>query len=138
MKINSKLQEANDDFTRRMDAMEKRLQRTASEKEALLEENKVASLDIFVQLIDCFNDLPNLQKLNQESATRISQRELSDLINEKDDEIKELRREGESLSKQVGKHSEVIKKLRGKEKSNEAELKTLKSELEDRRKECER
>lgn len=68
----------------------------------------------------------------------MSETEISDLIKEKDDVIDDLRREGEALSKQVGKHSDIIKKLRTKEKANEKETKSLKTELEERRNECER
>ena len=49
-----------------------------------------------------------------------------------------MRTEGEALSKQVGKHSEIVKKLRSKEKSNEKEIKNLKEKLEDKTKENER
>ena len=45
---------------------------------------------------------------------------------------------GESLSKQLGKHSEVIKKLRSKEKSSDKELKNLRERIEDKTKECDR
>ncbi len=45
---------------------------------------------------------------------------------------------GESLSKQVGKHSEIIKKLRAKEKASDKELKSLRTELEEVKAECER
>ncbi len=45
---------------------------------------------------------------------------------------------GEKLSKQVGKHSEIIKKLRSKEKASDKELKTLRSDLEEARSECDR
>lgn len=68
----------------------------------------------------------------------MSDKELKELLSEKDEIIDDLRREGESLSKQVGKHSEVIKKLRTKEKSTDKEVKKLSSQLEDRKAECDR
>ena len=42
------------------------------------------------------------------------------------------------MSKQLGKHSEVIKKLRSKEKSSDKELKNLRERIEDKTKECDR
>ena len=68
----------------------------------------------------------------------MSQNELNEILKEKDEIIDDLRHEGESLSKQAGKHSEVIKKLRAKEKSNEKEMKSLKSDLDDKKTECDR
>jgi chromosome segregation ATPase len=68
----------------------------------------------------------------------MSQSELTELLAEKDDSITGLQREGESLSKQVGKHSEIIKKLRAKEKAAASEMKSIKTELEETKKECEK
>ena len=68
----------------------------------------------------------------------MSQEELSSLLEEKDEIIEDLRSEGEKLSKQVGKHSDIIKKLRTKEKANEKEIKKLKKELEETKSENER
>ena len=65
---------------------------------------------------------------------RVSQKELTKLLSEKDEVIADLRSEGESLSKQAGKHSEIIKKLRSKEKSLEKELTSTKSGLEEKTK----
>ena len=75
-----------------------------------------------------------MKTLKKEAASRLSDAEIA----EKDEIITDLRAEGESLSKQVGKHSEIIKKLRSKEKSNEKEIKNLKDKVEDKTKECER
>lgn len=61
-----------------------------------------------------------------EAATRLSSQELSTLNAEKDEIIKELREEGEKLSKQQLQHSNIIKKLRVKEKENDALIKSQK------------
>lgn len=61
-----------------------------------------------------------------EAATRLSSQELSTLNAEKDEIIKELREEGEKLSKQQLQHSNIIKKLRVKEKENDALVKSQK------------
>jgi chromosome segregation ATPase len=68
----------------------------------------------------------------------MSQNELNEILKEKDEIIDDLRHEGESLSKQAGKHAEVIKKLRAKEKANDKEIKSLKSDLDDKKAECDR
>ncbi len=65
---------------------------------------------------------------------RISQKDVAKLLAEKDEIIVDLREEGENLSRQAGKHSEIIKKLRAKEKSLEKELNSTKNSLEERTK----
>merc|ERR1712223_227462 len=92
MKINAKLSEANlssEEFTQRLATMEKKLQQTIVERDKYQSE---------------------LKTLKKEAANRLSDAEIA----EKDEIITDLRAEGESLSKQVGKHSEIIKKLRSK------------------------
>ncbi len=56
------------------------------------------------------------------------------MVAEKDEVIADLRSEGESLSKQAGKHSDIIKKLRTKEKAVEKELTSTKANLEEKTK----
>jgi hypothetical protein len=65
---------------------------------------------------------------------RISQKDVAKLLAEKDEIIVDLREEGENLSRQAGKHSEIIKKLRTKEKSLEKELNSTKNSLEEKNK----
>ena len=74
---------------------------------------------------------PFLQVLKKD---RISQKDVAKLLAEKDEIIVDLREEGENLSRQAGKHSEIIKKLRTKEKSLEKELNSTKNSLEERTK----
>lgn len=120
MKINAKLNESNlasEEFTQRLATLERKLQQTMAEKDKLKVENR---------------------DMKKDSSTRLSQVEVKDLLQEKDEIIQDLRQEGETLSKQLGKHSEVIKKLRSKEKSSDKEVKSLRSQLDDKTKECER
>lgn len=67
-----------------------------------------------------------MEQLKVEAATRLSSQELSTLNAEKDEIIKELREEGEKLSKQQLQHSNIIKKLRVKEKENDTLIKSQK------------
>ena len=120
MKINAKLNEtviATEDITQRLSTMEKKLQRSMAEKDALAAENK---------------------KLKGEAKVRVKQSEIDEIMAEKDESIEGLRLEGEALSKEVGKKCEIILKLRNKEKTSEKELKSLRTELDERKKECER
>ena len=120
MKINAKLNEtvlSTEDITQRLSTMEKKLQRAMAEKDSLAAENK---------------------KLKGEAQRRVPQSDIDEIMAEKDESIEGLRAEGEALSKQVGKQSEAIKKMRAKEKTSEKEMKNLQSDLDERKKECER
>jgi thiaminase len=68
----------------------------------------------------------NLDQLKLEAASRLSSQEISTINAEKDEIIKELREEGEKLSKQQLQHSNIIKKLRVKEKETDATIKSQK------------
>ena len=119
-KINTRLSEthlASEEFTQRLSSMEQRLHQTISERDNLKEENR---------------------KMKQEAATRMSKGQVEEILTEKDEIITDLRAEGESLSKKVGKQSEVIKKIRQTEKGLEKELKSTKEKLEKKTEECER
>lgn len=67
-----------------------------------------------------------LDQAKLDVATRMSKNELESATAEKDEVIKELREEGEKLSKTQLQHSNIIKKLRAKEKEHEATIKNLK------------
>ena len=148
MKINSKLTESsisNEEFTQRLSTMEKKLQRTMAEKETLLHENQVclnlywSEVPNYLPIYFTLNSyLFQFQKLTHASAGQRSQNEMNELVQEKDETIEDLMKEGEKLSRQVGKHSEIIKKLRSKEKSNEKEIKALKTDLDKKKDECDR
>jgi len=68
----------------------------------------------------------NLDQLKLEAASRLSSQEISTINAEKDEIIKELREEGEKLSKQQLQHSNIIKKLRVKEKETDTTIKSQK------------
>lgn len=96
--------QVTEEYTQRLSALEKKFQQAIREKDSLRKQ---------------------LEKVKQEASTRMSKGELEALINEKDETIKELREEGEKLSKQQLQHSNIIKKLRAKEKENEVTIKHL-------------
>ena len=119
-KINSRLTETNmasEEFTQRLSSMEQKLQQAIAERDTLKDENT---------------------NMKHEAAMRITHVQVDEIISEKNEIITDLRAEGESLSKQVGKQSEIIKKIRQKEKASDKELKNLKEKIERKTEECER
>lgn len=94
-----------EEYTQRLSALERKFQQAIREKDILRKQ---------------------LEHAKQEAATRMSKGELETLIGEKDEIIKELREEGEKLSKQHLQHSNIIKKLRTKEKENDVTIKSFK------------
>ncbi|XP_069793198.1 TATA element modulatory factor isoform X2 [Narcine bancroftii] len=60
-----------------------------------------------------------LKALKMELSTRFTSNETADLVREKDEQIRGLLEEGEKLSKQHLHNSNIIKKLRTKEKEHE-------------------
>lgn len=96
--------QVTEEYTQRLSALEKKFQQAIREKDGLRKQ---------------------LEQVKQEAATRMSKGEMESLLSEKDETIKELREEGEKLSKQQLQHSNIIKKLRAKEKENEVTIKHL-------------
>lgn len=94
-----------DDYTQRLSALERKFQQAIRERDSLRK---------------------NLEQLKMEAATRLSSQEMYTISAEKDMIIRELREEGDKLSKQQLQHSNIIKKLRIKEKENDALLKSQK------------
>uniref|UniRef100_A0A9J7YGK6 TATA element modulatory factor 1 n=1 Tax=Cyprinus carpio carpio TaxID=630221 RepID=A0A9J7YGK6_CYPCA len=60
--------------------------------------------------------------LREELASRLNSNETLELIKEKEEQIRELLEEGEKLSKQQLQHSNIIKKLRVKERESDSQI----------------
>ena len=99
------LTQITDEYTQRLSALERKFQQAIRDRDLLRK---------------------NVEQLKQETASRLSSVEMSKINAEKDEIIKELREEGEKLSKQQLQHSNIIKKLRAKEKENESTMKSQK------------
>lgn len=99
------LSQVTEEYTQRLSALEKKFQQAIRDKDSLRKQ---------------------LEQCKQESAVRISKSEMSAMMDEKEETIRQLREEGEKLSKQQLQHSNIIKKLRAKEKEQEAAIKNLK------------
>lgn len=99
------LTQVTEEYTQRLSALERKFQQAIRDKDSLRKQ---------------------LDQCKQEAAVKVSKVELNALILEKDETIAQLREEGEKLSKQQLQHSNIIKKLRAKEKEQESVIKNLK------------
>lgn len=99
------LTQVTEEYTQRLSALERKFQQAIRDKDSLRKQ---------------------LEQSKQEAAVKVSKTEINSLIVEKDETIAQLREEGEKLSKQQLQHSNIIKKLRAKEKEQESVIKNLK------------
>ncbi|XP_058175793.1 TATA element modulatory factor [Anopheles ziemanni] len=104
-------------YTQRLSALERKFQQAIREKEILKRQ---------------------LQTLRAEEEQKVARREVDKVLAERDFMIGELQKEGESLSKQVLQHSNIIKKLRAKEKESDALIRKQRDELSELVEEAER
>ncbi|KAM6177331.1 TATA element modulatory factor [Erethizon dorsatum] len=94
----SSISSLKDEFTQRIAEAEKKVQLACKERDAAKKEIKT---------------------IKEELAIRLNSSETADLLKEKDEQIRGLMEEGEKLSKQQLHNSNIIKKLRTKDKDNE-------------------
>ncbi|NXF91573.1 TMF1 factor, partial [Eubucco bourcierii] len=94
----SSLSSLKEEFAQRIADAEKKLQVACKERDAAKKEVKT---------------------VKEELATRLNTNETAELLKEKEEQIKGLMEEGEKLSKQQLHNSNIIKKLRAKEKERE-------------------
>ncbi|XP_062825763.1 TATA element modulatory factor [Anolis carolinensis] len=96
---NSSISSLKEEFAQRIADAEKKVQLACKERDAAKKEVK---------------------NLKEDLATRLNSNETAELLKEKDEQIKGLLEEGEKLSKQQLQSSNIIKKLRAKEKEKES------------------
>ncbi|XP_045385615.1 TATA element modulatory factor [Lemur catta] len=94
----SSISSLKDEFTQRIAEAEKKVQLACKERDAAKKE---------------------IKNVKEELATRLNSSETAELLKEKDEQIQGLMEEGEKLSKQQLHNSNIIKKLRAKDKENE-------------------
>lgn len=99
-----------EEWTQRLSALERKFQQAIRERDALRRQ---------------------LEQAKRDASEKVSKSQLDATLAERDQLISELRTEGEKLSKQHLQHSNIIKKLRTKEKENETTIKNLKEQLEE-------
>nr|XP_020657341.1 TATA element modulatory factor [Pogona vitticeps] len=95
---NSSISSLKEEFAQRIADAEKKVQLACKERDAAKKEVKI---------------------LKEDLATRLNSNETAELLKEKEEQIKGLMEEGEKLSKQQLQNSNIIKKLRMKEKERE-------------------
>ncbi|XP_028854809.1 TATA element modulatory factor [Denticeps clupeoides] len=97
----SSVQSLKEEFTQRIAEAERKAQLACKERDIAKKE---------------------IKGLRDELSTRFNSNETLELIREKEEQIRELLDEGEKLSKQQLQHSNIIKKLRAKEKESDARM----------------
>ncbi|XP_036037205.1 TATA element modulatory factor isoform X2 [Onychomys torridus] len=100
----SSISSLKDEFTQRIAEAEKKVQLACKERDAAKKEVKT---------------------IKEELATRLNSSQTADLLKEKDEQIQGLMEEGEKLSKQQLHNSNIIKKLRTKDKDSESVIAKL-------------
>ncbi|XP_060127007.1 TATA element modulatory factor [Zootoca vivipara] len=100
-----------DSLTEKLEMRETRLLSVSKEKARL--EEACDNLNDY----ECHN--AEVKILKEDLATRLNSNETAEILKEKDEQIKGLMEEGEKLSKQQLQNSNIIKKLRAKEKERE-------------------
>ncbi|KAJ2943505.1 hypothetical protein O0L34_g16616 [Tuta absoluta] len=106
-----------EDYTQRMSALEKKFQQAIREKDQLRKQ---------------------LDNLKAETVSRKNSSEFENALKEKDEFIAGLQEEGEKLARQQLQHSNIIKKLRAKEKDNEQVIKNLRDKVAEQTAELDR
>uniref|UniRef100_A0A182RQD5 TMF_TATA_bd domain-containing protein n=1 Tax=Anopheles funestus TaxID=62324 RepID=A0A182RQD5_ANOFN len=106
-----------DGYMQRLSALERKFQQSIREKENLKSK---------------------LEALRTEAKERVAKSEMDKALVERDFMINELQKEGESLSKQVLQHSNIIKKLRAKEKESDTLIRRQCDEINELTQETER
>lgn len=106
-----------EEYTQRLSALEKKFQMSIRERDNLREQLKVA---------------------RNEVLSKVSREDVDAVHKEKDYLICELKLEGEKLSKQILQHSNIIKRLRVKEREADATMKRQKEQLDETAEEMER
>uniref|UniRef100_A0A182WK44 TMF_TATA_bd domain-containing protein n=1 Tax=Anopheles minimus TaxID=112268 RepID=A0A182WK44_9DIPT len=106
-----------DGYMQRLSALERKFQQSIREKENLKSK---------------------LETLRTEAKEKVAKSDMEKALVERDFMINELQKEGESLSKQVLQHSNIIKKLRAKEKESDTLIRRQSDEINELTQETER
>ncbi|XP_037824548.1 TATA element modulatory factor [Lucilia sericata] len=102
--VNSNNLQSSEEYTKRVSSLEKKFQNCIRERDTL--RTKVKDLE-----------------------AKIPKSDLNDALTESQNMVLELRQEGEKLAKEILQQSNIIKKLRAKEKTSDNQLKSFKDQL---------
>ncbi|XP_021425310.2 TATA element modulatory factor isoform X2 [Oncorhynchus mykiss] len=114
------------------------LKEESSSVQSLKEEftQRIADTERKAQLACKERDIAKkIKGMREELSTRLNSNETMEIIREKEEQIRELLEEGEKLSKQQLQHSNIIKKLRVKEKESETKITKQNKKLKDQEEE---
>nr|XP_046167735.1 TATA element modulatory factor isoform X2 [Oncorhynchus gorbuscha] len=114
------------------------LKEESSSVQSLKEEftQRIADTERKAQLACKERDIAKkIKGMREELSTRLNSNETMEIIREKEEQIRELLEEGEKLSKQQLQHSNIIKKLRVKEKESETKITNQNKKLKDQEEE---
>ncbi|XP_055910245.1 TATA element modulatory factor [Eupeodes corollae] len=133
---NAALQDKNNDYQSQLDVMKRKTEHMESEEHT----QRLSALEKKFQMSIRERDALRLQlkTAKEELQSKIPKNDFTQVVTEKEQMISELRLEGEKLSKEVLQHSNIIKKLRAKEKTSEAVMKRNKEQIGDLTEEVER
>ncbi|XP_071449305.1 uncharacterized protein Tmf isoform X2 [Hetaerina americana] len=134
---NVELQEQNMELARKLkDAESKCGERETTRVEF---EGRLATLDRKLQQANGENELLRMKlKEKMDELSRRDSNDLAALLKEKEEECRELREEGEKLSKQEMNLTTIIKNLRAAQKNSEKTTSSLRQRLEESENELER
>ncbi|XP_013777080.1 TATA element modulatory factor-like [Limulus polyphemus] len=139
---NIKLQESNSSLLNELSQVKEAYSNESRGVSGLTQEftQRLADLDTKLQNATKERDklFQDLETAKSEAASRLSVKETEKILQDKDQQIRELLQEGEKLSKQQLQQSNIIKKLRVKEKENDGIIKSQKETLEGQTKELDR
>uniref|UniRef100_A0A671V8H1 TATA element modulatory factor 1 n=1 Tax=Sparus aurata TaxID=8175 RepID=A0A671V8H1_SPAAU len=106
----STVQSLKDEFTQRIADTERKAQLACKERDIAKKE---------------------IKGLREELSTRLNSSDTMEIIREKEEQIRGLLEEGEKLSKQQLQHSNIIKKLRVKEKESDTKITKLQKKIKE-------
>lgn len=135
-KQNAELQEKNAEFQAILDARQKKKDHLETEEYTQRLSALEKKFQMSIRERDALRD--QLKLIRNELTLKIPKDDLDKIVAEKDFMIEELRTEGEKLSKQILQHSNIIKKLRAKERESDTIIKRNKDQITELTDELER
>ncbi|XP_023294827.2 TATA element modulatory factor [Lucilia cuprina] len=113
------------------------LQERNNELQALVNTNNLQSSEEYTKRVsslekkfqNCIRERDTLRTKVKDLEAKIPKSDLNDALTESQNMVLELRQEGEKLAKEILQQSNIIKKLRAKEKTSDNQLKSFKDQL---------
>lgn len=113
------------------------LQERYNELQALVSSNNLQSSEEYTKRVsslekkfqNCIRERDSLRSKIRDLEMKIPKNDLNDALTESQKMVTELRLEGEKLAKEILQQSNIIKKLRAKEKTSDNQLKCFKDQL---------